>query len=1515
MSRANIEGPVPAPVLRKLHQVRQRKLLVQVVSALVAAAAVFLTAMSVAMLVDWLAELYDSPLRILLTTSAVVAALVTTAGWLLFAWRRMLRLDRVATDIDQQIPQLEERWTTMTRLGADAANPSVVHPAMLRRLSSEALRWEPQIDPTHVTSLTVLLRSLIGLTAITAILGIAVLINTRRTLVLLHRFWWPTTSISETELANLPGNIVVARGETLELTAVATGVPVERANLYVRTAGGDLQTFDLVAHGRDRVDFSHRVAAVEKPMSYRFRAGDGQSDWYTVDVADRPEIESLALTLTPPAYAHQEPIKFDKLPAHVSALQGSDLDLAIRPKTAVERVDLRIGKDKVIRLSPSADGCYRWKTTLQDTFTFTSVLTESHGLTNHRPPECAVTVVPDRPPSVRILSPDSQVAVRPDDTVNIAFTANDDIGIGSAELIVYDEKAPGDSAPLATISIPLGEQQGARSIQQSIDLNLANFKVEEGSALSYEIRVREDRGLQQPSANDSSVNKDDSKRAQDSGDKKLAGAAPKPSAPSTNSAPKPSQAPSQTSPSQDHAAAVDSQAKNDAAQPKSAIPPKSSVSAANEKTSNDVKPAALARNPGQPSPSSTPPGVQPNSSPGAASNSPPARDKSPDSMAVESTPSTSSALLATPPSAQSPEKSLPTRDPSQAQVALQHNPASSPLPSNVAESAKQSPKPSTESSPGQREASSARQEVSASTTPHNQKPSEATPPKLNGDNTVAKDTNEPSAHASSTPSASSNNTKRSESDAQPNATQQASSTPASEPSKQEGDSSPSGSGPRDSMPRRTLDAAQAGESKRMQLKVDKWAGSFSGQQRAKAEMAIAPELEALDKALASGQQSAGGVLNELKKNSKWRDELGHEVSTAEQATVEAQGIINKLKSQSKDTPYSFIGLQVIDIGIAHVDPAKNDFWKTIQSEGDERPESLRDGWQHLGRARELVAELRGQFERARRDFRLAETVEKVKKMYQVYVENSHGLLDIQDSDPKRYNRKLAEFELDDDYLKRLQEVLKMRTDLESELARVLAADPRLLRRYMDGLRHRAENLREELAKLSADQADLNREVQAWVEVEEANRPQMSQIMLQHQVQKAARVSSAAGELQSRYQAWLPLDRQTKDADLAAATKTVQEVANAASELNALADAFVAKSPELDSPSSPVRRQTSPTPASAPTVDEMIARGQQLYEHLNALQVSLRQLAGRDQDAESSSFAANRLLDTQRLVASTSAWIRQMQAYKAGNYTGAAEVDQYRLAMKTDDLTGKLGKIEATLAAALERRDGTLPEPIAVKAREFIADLDKQAAPNQLGAVYALHSKQLRQAVTRQKAAGEALANAEKLYDELMRLTIVELDKLPVEDPISQVQEDPTLDEMLTELEQEFSVAETLGIPERPSNLRIIKDWLQPNSGASGGGGRTAMNQLQRDQQQAQKRLDRAYRQAIAKALKTATPTPPKVELPKGGKMTDWNRLVSHLGDGLRQGRDKSPPEQYRKAIEQYFTQISKDAADKETPAK
>jgi hypothetical protein len=111
--------------------------------------------------------------------------------------------------------------------------------------------------------------------------------------------------------------------------------------------------------------------------------------------------------------------------------------------------------------------------------------------------------------------------------------------------------------------------------------------------------------------------------------------------------------------------------------------------------------------------------------------------------------------------------------------------------------------------------------------------------------------------------------------------------------------------------------------------------------------------------------------------------------------------------------------------------------------------------------------------------------------------------------------------------------------------------------------------------------------------------------------------------------------------------------------------------------------------------------------------------------------------------------------------------------------------------------------------------------------------------------------------------------------------------------------------------------LTVGAGSGGGGGgaaaQMAMNQVRQDEQRAQQRLNQAYQRAIARALKEATPK--RVEIPRPAKLSDWNKLVSKLGDDVGQARDKAPPEQYRRAIEQYFSQISRVVAEQDSAPK
>ena len=519
---------LPGAMAQKLELVRRRTLKVRVGTAIIAAIAVLLSAMGIAMLVDWLSTLFDFRWRAVLTYSAWAMAITTLVSWGLAAWRHTRRVDGVAAKVDQQIPELEERWSTVTQIsagqisagqisdsGAAKQNGSAttVHPAMFEQVSKEAQSWTPRIEPDRVIPLDGLIRALLFLTAVTTVLGIAVLIDSQRTTVLMRRFWQPFTPISATQITDLSGNLVVGRGESLEIQANLIGASVNQASLMLKPQQGEPTSITLTPRGEDKDELNHRLRTVKKPMQYRLRAGDGQTPWYDIVVADRPQLANVRVTLTPPSYTRKEPKTINKLPRRVTVLEGSHALVEFKPKQSLRSLALRFSPKQIKQLTAEQDGWYRWETTLTKNIAFQTLLTEEHGLDNLRPPKCELRIRPDRPPVVKIITPNSQMAVRPDDTVPVTFVARDDVGVQQAELVVYDESNKTDGKPtvLDRIAVPLGDQQGQVKVKATVKLDLSKYETSDGAELSFSVRVREDRGQiamenQQPKSENSNAN-------------------------------------------------------------------------------------------------------------------------------------------------------------------------------------------------------------------------------------------------------------------------------------------------------------------------------------------------------------------------------------------------------------------------------------------------------------------------------------------------------------------------------------------------------------------------------------------------------------------------------------------------------------------------------------------------------------------------------------------------------------------------------------------------------------------------------------------------------------------------------------------------------------------------------------------------------------------------------------------------------------------------------------------------
>ena len=709
--------------------------------------------------------------------------------------------------------------------------------------------------------------------------------------------------------------------------------------------------------------------------------------------------------------------------------------------------------------------------------------------------------------------------------------------------------------------------------------------------------------------------------------------------------------------------------------------------------------------------------------------------------------------------------------------------------------------------------------------------------------------------------------------ASPNSNSSSNSTP----------SSPSSQPPPNSMTKRVLDVAQGQTSSAqpMHIIVDQFARSFDGQMREKQEMAIDPVLKQLEELLRRAYELT--EINLLAAQSK--EGLGLEQTWALEESKEqvrqAGRAVDNLKKASAGTAYAFIGLQVSDIGDTHIAPAREELGEvTLQSaSAKEDRDHLTQASFHLQQARKMLADLTKTYDSVKQDNKLADAMQQLKKMHQIFLEDTQAMLASKKPPINSVERKVAE--VDNDYVAKLNALLEEQKKIMAELAKILADDPRMLRRFMALQELDGTTLRDQMTLLAQRQQTLAKQTAEWMVAGDDARPALAGHYLTAQAVEQSEIASQAAKLHENMITWLP-DGVEQDKEPMATPLTL---ASEGARLAALA-----------------ADQASPD-----AITNSLLSARKALDQFRLLHDYLPDMSSGADTQNLAVFTANRLNETADLVTQQSGWIKKMESLRGGDFSQAVEVDQHRLALDTTTLSEKLDAAVPSLAA--------LSSEIQDKSGQLLHTVEKQVLPEETRAVDALARNTLKDAVSRQQGATTAFAQAETQFDELLRLLAAKLDSAPAPtDP----GRNRTLEEMLAMLKDEKKAAETLGLPNRPINVQVMRDWLNPGSGSQQAGGqggpqsrsaqaRSAQQQARDSSRRANRASDQADRDARLRAAQLtgqdALPGSSNLGGPKAPS-NGWNTLASKLGDELRQSRDNIPPEQYRQAIEQYFNSIS-----------
>ncbi len=1543
MSRVIENYAFPSAMEVKLRRIRWRQIGLAIARAVAISVSVLIGSMLVAMLADWWFTIFNTTVRSALTFASLS---ISAAAFLMTAIQPVVRAPgwtRAARDADAEVPQLEERWTTISHFASSEHLPdTTTSQAMLQQVTSEAVALGVLVEPARVAPVARLRNAVIGVGTSAVVLVGLLAANWEQNSVLMRRFCAPTAPITATQIKSVTGDAVIPRGQAIDIVTTLSGLERHTATLTLVTEPDESREIVLAVDPDAPRRFAH-IVDVEDSFRYRVRAGDGRTQWHSITAVDPPELSAVRLTVTAPEYVDRPAYEKSLLPGRVKAIQGSRLTLEMRSEAELARFELLMTRDneagkqvaQTLTLTAQPNGWYRFEMLLEQDLSISPTLHSPYGLTNKDRRVCRIRVIPDRAPVARVISPTEEMAVSADEEIDIKFEAHDDHGIVKAELIVYKDTENGKQEVLSVKEIPLGDQQLKNHVMGNAKLDLSAFDLDEGANISYAVRVTDNRMLK--------LNPDDVASRKRGGDESRDGESER--VEGENDAT-----------SLAHSSDLAASAENLRAPKATEIArtdENSDLEARDGDTPDKTQVANVDAAAGlqQPRENSTNKEIASN----AQENS---REDSGRAASV----------------AESGKEGLHVG-------AATHEPGETVAQANV--EGERSMGEKTETTNPDRPIEVAAGEDNA--------PARNEVPGSTDGNVATVKSDSPSATGSD--SRSPDDASRSLADTNPRLAQTDNASPQnprekvpvqgssgqSPGSQQRDPDSRSKSGsirpselPRGSSPsalpppdlernmRFETQLGQNTESNRLRLRImDRLAvAAEAGESRRSDTMNTRELLKAIDHELEAAE-AALVVLNEQPE----LDAMPDKIQQVDARLEKAELLVADLRRNSKGTKYEFVGLQLVDIGRTHVTPARDRMFVLIQDPGSNPARNVLEALHRTSAARELIAALTKRFEEVARERELADSLAEIAKVYEVYVENARGVLRELQKNQNPLRRKMAVIEVDEAYLDRYAQVLEMRREMMAEFARILSDDPRLTGKYMDIIKRRDGNLRNRLTHLRELQEEISHEVSGWLRVGDAQRPDVWIQVSEMRLLAVKDLVKAASQLESRTLSQLPLNLEPDTGIGAQVVEHSKEVA-----LMARRSSLQAK-----------RLMNSALEGDESKVD-LVELADELKHKLSELDAVLEQLAfEREGEEEIGDFTNRRLAESRGVTELVNAWAEVTSQVLHDRFHGLARVDQQRLAVDTDRLRLDMSGIEGDLGGLFRPDD--VPAEVTNIVRELVIVMETITF-NQVAATYELNNGNLDAAESQQTMANDGFARAEELFDMMRRTTAGILDEREVNNPNIADLQDPTLDEFLERLEREPNLNQLLGIPNRPRNLRVIRDWMLWQAQGSGEGGGSAqqaaanaMNRAQiaarrrsneddkrrqasRDgdlteeemqefanaeileeemqemlraiekkmkdpasgeeqrkqlQQQAEmlsQMLEEARRGSLNREkweeLARADEMRAMMEALAGGEPipdSQWNRLLSTLDTGLWQIRGRTPPEDYRKAIEQYQDQI------------
>jgi len=323
--------------------------------------------------------------------------------------------------------------------------------------------------------------------------------------ILLGDRLWPQKSYLIVERVGPNGAVVFPRGEDwTQLVSVTPASEIVPPAVYLdfRRARG---RGPLLMKKSGARQFEAAFASVLEPFEFRARGGDAVTEWVRVELVEQPAVVELALVVTPPAYARQQPEALPPGRGPYYVLKGSSLHLAATANKPLAQAELAIA-GRALPLTLDDPLHFSGEISAENLVPgqYSIDLTDTLGLTSRHPTTFGLRTRVDHEPRVRVKLIGVSGMVVPQARIPYSCRISDDFGVTTANIAYRwkgDDPAAGQDSSLP---LPVGQASNLPDVALDGAFELSPLNIPTASGLSFHVEAADNDDISGPNLGKSS---------------------------------------------------------------------------------------------------------------------------------------------------------------------------------------------------------------------------------------------------------------------------------------------------------------------------------------------------------------------------------------------------------------------------------------------------------------------------------------------------------------------------------------------------------------------------------------------------------------------------------------------------------------------------------------------------------------------------------------------------------------------------------------------------------------------------------------------------------------------------------------------------------------------------------------------------------------------------------------------------------------------------------------------------